>query len=424
MDNSDLFARARRHIPGGVNSPVRAFGAVGGTPRFISHAEGPYLYDVEGRRYIDHVLSWGPMILGHNHSRVVDTIRRQAGRGLSFGASTELEVVMAETVSAAMPSMEKLRFVNSGTEATMSAIRLARGFTGRELVVKFDGCYHGHVDSLLTRAGSGALTFGVPATAGVPAAVAHATLVLPYNDVRAFRELIVRLGSEIAAVIVEPVAGNMNMVLPAPGFLETLRQETEKSGALLIFDEVITGFRFCYGGYQDLVGLKPDLTCLGKIIGGGLPVGAFGGRSEIMDLLAPEGPVYQAGTLAGNPLAMAAGLATLNVLKDEDPYGLLGKRLGWLASEVEAEGRRLGLPLTFRHLGSMGGLFFAEGPLDNLSQVRQADAARYAAFFHALLEQGVYLAPSAFEAFFIGTAHSDAVLEETLAAMHKALAAL
>ena len=422
MNNQDLFERAKRRIPGGVNSPVRAFGAVGGTPRFIARAEGPYLFDEEGRRYIDHVLSWGPMILGHGHPQVVEAIRAQVGRGLSYGAPTELEIAMAETVSDAIPSMEKVRFVNSGTEATMSAIRLARGFTGRELIVKFEGCYHGHVDSLLSRAGSGALTFGVPATAGVPSAVAQTTLVLPYNDIAAFKELMARLGSEIAAVIVEPLAGNMNMVLPVAGFLETIRQETAAAGALLICDEVITGFRLCYGGYQNIVGLQPDLTCLGKIVGGGLPVGAFGGRRDIMDLLAPDGPVYQAGTLAGNPLAMAAGLATLAVLKDDDPYPQLASRMAAFAAELRQLAARHGVPLTFRHLGSMAGLFFGEGPFDNLNQVKQADSARYAACFHALLAAGVYLAPSAFEAFFISAAHDEAVLAASLAGFDQALA--
>ncbi|MFY9398144.1 MAG: glutamate-1-semialdehyde 2,1-aminomutase, partial [Desulfomonilia bacterium] len=377
MKNAELFERAKSRIPGGVNSPVRAFGKVGGTPRFIREARGPYLIDAEGKRYIDHVLSWGPMILGHGHPEVVQAVAEQAARGMSYGAPTELEVRMAETLCGAVASLEKVRLVNSGTEATMSAIRLARAFTGRDLVVKFDGCYHGHVDSLLVRAGSGALTFGVPDTSGVPAGIASTTAVLPYNDGQAFRAFMEVHGPAVAAVIVEPVAGNMGVVLPREGFLETLREVTASSGALLIFDEVITGFRFCYGGYQDLAGIRPDLTCLGKIIGGGRPVGAFGGRADIMSLLAPEGPVYQAGTLAGNPLAVTAGLATLGVLKRENPYPVLEHSLKELTSVMEDSARRSGIPLRVNRIGSMAGVFFSESPVENIEQVMACDAARY-----------------------------------------------
>ena len=424
MKNAELFERAKSRIPGGVNSPVRAFGKVGGTPRFIREARGPYLIDAEGKRYIDHVLSWGPMILGHGHPEVVQAVAEQAARGMSYGAPTELEVRMAETLCGAVASLEKVRLVNSGTEATMSAIRLARAFTGRDLVVKFDGCYHGHVDSLLVRAGSGALTFGVPDTSGVPAGIASPTAVLPYNDGQAFRAFMEVHGPAVAAVIVEPVAGNMGVVLPREGFLETLREVTASSGALLIFDEVITGFRFCYGGYQDLAGIRPDLTCLGKIIGGGMPVGAFGGRADIMSLLAPEGPVYQAGTLAGNPLAVTAGLATLGVLKRENPYPVLEHSLKELTSVMEDSARRSGIPLRVNRIGSMAGVFFSESPVENIEQVMACDAARYGRFFHLMLERGVYLAPSPYEALFVSSAHTPDVLDAAASAVRACMAML
>ncbi|HPW67968.1 MAG: glutamate-1-semialdehyde 2,1-aminomutase [Deltaproteobacteria bacterium] len=424
MKNAELFERARVHIPSGVNSPVRAFGRVGGTPRFIREAKGPYLVDAEGKRYIDHVLSWGPMILGHSHPEVVEAVSKQAGRGMSFGAPTELEVEMAERLCEAVPSMDKVRLVNSGTEATMSAVRLARAFTSRDLIVKFEGCYHGHVDSLLVRAGSGALTFGIPDTSGVPGAIASTTAVLPYNDAEALRAFMAAHGSRAAAVIVEPVAGNMNVVLPRKGFLEGLREITREHGALLIFDEVITGFRFCYGGYQDTAGIRPDLTCLGKIIGGGMPVGAFGGRADIMALLAPEGPVYQAGTLAGNPVAVTAGLATLKVLKRENPYPALESSLAGLTASMEESARQAGIALKVNRLGSMAGVFFSEGPVETFEQVMSCDAKRYARFFHHMLDQGVYLAPSPFEALFVSAAHTPDVLDAVADAARTCMARL
>jgi glutamate-1-semialdehyde 2,1-aminomutase len=424
VKNAELFERARVHIPSGVNSPVRAFGRVGGTPRFIREAKGPYLVDAEGKRYIDHVLSWGPMILGHSHPEVVEAVSKQAGRGMSFGAPTELEVEMAERLCEAVPSMDKVRLVNSGTEATMSAVRLARAFTSRDLIVKFEGCYHGHVDSLLVRAGSGALTFGIPDTSGVPGAIASTTAVLPYNDAEALRAFMAAHGSRAAAVIVEPVAGNMNVVLPRKGFLEGLREITREHGALLIFDEVITGFRFCYGGYQDTAGIRPDLTCLGKIIGGGMPVGAFGGRADIMALLAPEGPVYQAGTLAGNPVAVTAGLATLKVLKRENPYPALESSLAGLTASMEESARQAGIALKVNRLGSMAGVFFSEGPVETFEQVMSCDAKRYARFFHHMLDQGVYLAPSPFEALFVSAAHTPDVLDAVADAARTCMARL
>ncbi|MBN2298118.1 MAG: glutamate-1-semialdehyde 2,1-aminomutase, partial [Deltaproteobacteria bacterium] len=350
-----MFDKAKQFIPGGVNSPVRAFKKVGGTPRFIDRAQGAYLYDVEGNAYIDHVLSWGPMILGHGSQAVVDAVSRQAKQGMSYGAPTEAEVLMAELICSAVSSIDRVRFVNSGTEATMSAIRLARAFTGRELVVKFEGCYHGHVDSLLVKAGSGALTFGLPDTSGVPDAIAATTAVITYNDINGFERFMNEHGQKVAAVIVEPVAGNMGVVLPIPGFLERLRELTESNGSLLVFDEVITGFRFCFGGYQDLIGISPDLTCLGKIIGGGMPVGAFGGRDDIMKMLAPDGPVYQAGTLSGNPLAMAAGLATLRKLKELSPYGNLEKSMDQLMESFRNSAKRAGIPFSVNKTGSMAG---------------------------------------------------------------------
>ena len=421
MNNIDLFERAKQVIPGGVDSPVRAFRKVGGTPRFIDQAHGAYLTDAEGKQYLDFVLSWGPMILGHGHPQVVKAIKAQAESGVSYGAPTELEVRMAEAICLAIPSIERIRFVNSGTEATMSAIRLARGFTGRDLVVKFEGCYHGHVDSLLVKAGSGALTFGLPDTAGVPAAIAGTTAVLDYNDIQGFRDFMARHGHEIAAVIVEPVAGNMNVVLPLDGFLDCLRTETDRHGALLIFDEVITGFRFHYGGYQDMVGITPDLTCLGKIIGGGLPVGAFGGRADIMAMLAPDGPVYQAGTLSGNPLAMAAGLATLAVLKETDPYLSLTNALKRLLDCLQTEAQRLGIPLCVNHIGSMAGIFFNPGPVDSFAAVMASDAPRYTRFFHAMLDSGVYLAPSPYEALFVSAAHGKTEMDKATKAVRTAL---
>ncbi|HPJ92856.1 MAG TPA: glutamate-1-semialdehyde 2,1-aminomutase [Deltaproteobacteria bacterium] len=421
MKNADLFEKAKQLIPGGVNSPVRAFGKVGGTPRFIEKASGAYLYDAEGKKYIDHVLSWGPMILGHSRPEVVDAVHFQAAKGMSYGAPTEAEVTMAEIICSAFASIDKVRFVNSGTEATMSAIRLARAFTNREIVVKFEGCYHGHVDSLLAKAGSGALTFGIPDTSGVPRGIASTTAVLPYNNVECFEKFMELHGEEIAAVIVEPVAGNMGVVFPRPRFLETLRKQTHSYGSLLIFDEVITGFRFCFGGYQDLTPISPDLTCLGKIIGGGMPVGAFGGREDVMALLSPQGPVYQAGTLAGNPMAMAAGIATLRLLQELNPYARFSQDMDRYVGFLKESADHAGIPLTINHKGSMAGIFFHEGPVETFDDVMLSDAGRYARFFHAMLEEGVYLAPSPFEAFFISTAHTRDVLDRSMASAGRCL---
>ncbi|HQG30865.1 MAG TPA: glutamate-1-semialdehyde 2,1-aminomutase [Deltaproteobacteria bacterium] len=424
MKNADLFERAKMHIPSGVNSPVRAFRKVGGTPRFIREAKGPYLYDCEGSRYIDHVLSWGPMILGHAHPEVVEAVVEQAGRGMSFGAPTELEILMAEAICDAIPSIEKVRLVSSGTEAAMSAIRLARAHTGRDVIVKFEGCYHGHGDSLLVKAGSGALTFGVPDTSGVPKETASTTAVLPFNDVDAFASFMGDHGPKVAAVIVEPIAGNMGVVLPRKGFLESLRKLTSDHGALLVFDEVITGFRLTYGGYQDLIGVRPDLTCLGKIIGGGMPVGAFGGRSDIMSMLAPEGPVYQAGTLSGNPMAMAAGISTLKILKRDNPYGELTRGMSTLLDVMREAAGSAGLPLTVNQQGSMAGVFFNEGPVETFDDVMASDARRYARFFHLMLDRGVYLAPSPYEALFISTAHTGDVLDRATESVREAVSML
>ncbi len=424
MTNIELFEMANKVIPGGVDSPVRAFRKVGGTPRFVSSAKGAYITDVEGKKYIDFVLSWGPMILGHCHERVVEAVQKQAFTGMSYGAPTELEVRMAETVCGAFPSIDKVRFVNSGTEATMSAIRLARAFTGRNITVKFEGCYHGHVDSLLVKAGSGALTLGIADTAGIPDGIASTTAVIDYNDIDAFRAFMAAKGGEVAAVIVEPVAGNMGVVLPRPGFLEALREETTKAGSLLIFDEVITGFRFRFGGYQDEIGIKPDLTCLGKIIGGGLPVGAFGGRADIMDMLAPIGPVYQAGTLSGNPLAMAAGLATLEVLKDTNPYAGLEKSINRLLDAIEYEAARTGRAVSVNRIGSMASIFFNDRDVKGFEGVMASDAKAYTRFFHALLDDGIYLAPSPYEAMFVSTAHSEDEISKAIESMGKALAVI
>jgi len=424
MSNAEFFERAKKVIPGGVNSPVRAFGKVGGTPRFISRAQGAWLYDIDGKRYIDHVLSWGPLILGHAHPEVVAAVQKQSELGMSFGAPTQLEIELAETISSAIDSIDMVRFVNSGTEATMSAIRLARAYTGRDLIVKFEGCYHGHVDSLLSKAGSGAMTFAIPDTCGVPEDIARTTAVLAYNDIQGFGDFMTQHGPDVAAVIVEPVAANMGVVLPAKGFLENLRQQTEAFGALLIFDEVITGFRLCFGGYQKIAGIRPDLTCLGKIIGGGMPVGAFGGRADIMSLLAPDGPVYQAGTLSGNPMAMAAGLATLRVLRQQDPYEDLSRHLEGYLSELQSEAKRLGVDFHVNQIGSMATLFFHPGPVVCFNDVMHSDADRYARFFHGMLESGVYLAPSPFEAFFISTAHGPDILELSLAAAGKCMTRL
>jgi glutamate-1-semialdehyde 2,1-aminomutase len=424
LSSGDLYLRACQVIPGGVNSPVRAFRAVGGDPPFIARAEGAYLYDEDGRSYVDYVLSWGPLILGHRHPAVVEALQGALERGTSFGAATLAEVELAEEIAAALPGVEMVRLVNSGTEATMSAVRLARAYTGRDKILKFEGCYHGHADAFLIAAGSGALTFGVPTSPGVPAAVATDTLVAPFNDLARVEEIFVRHGEEIAAVIVEPVAGNMGVVLPEPGYLEGLREITCRFGSLLIFDEVITGFRVAFEGAQGYFGVIPDLTCLGKIIGGGLPVGAYGGRRKIMEMVAPSGPVYQAGTLSGNPLAVAAGLAVLRVLKDRTLYDELARRTESLATGLAAAAREAGVPVRINHIGSMLTVFFTGGPVTDYATARRSDTARFAAFFRSMLEQGVYLPPSQFEAWFLSAAHGEEELRRTLEAARKAFAAI
>jgi glutamate-1-semialdehyde 2,1-aminomutase len=402
-----LLAAAEQRIPGGVNSPVRAFRSVGGEPRFIARAEGARVWDVDGRGYVDFVASWGPLILGHAPPAVVEAVAAAAARGTSYGAPTPQEVELAAMITAAYPSMEMVRLVSSGTEAAMSAIRLARGATGRDLLVKFDGCYHGHADSLLVKAGSGGATFGIPDSRGVPAALASLTLTLPFNDLDAVRDLFRARGEQIAALIVEPVAGNMGVVAPAPGFLEGLREVTAAHGALLVFDEVITGFRVAYGGAQARYGVRPDLTCLGKIIGGGLPVGAYGGRRAVMEHVAPLGAVYQAGTLSGNPLAVAAGLATLRALEDRKAYARLEALGARLEGGLREAAGKAGLPLVVNRVGSMLTPFFCAGPVRDYAGARAADSARYARFFHGMLERGVALAPSQFEAAFVSLAHTE-----------------
>lgn len=422
--SENAMKRAQTLIPGGVNSPVRAFRAVGGTPLFMSRGEGPYLYDLDDNRYIDYVLSWGPLILGHAHQAVVRAIAERTVRGTSFGAPTELESDLAARILDALPSMERVRMVNSGTEATMSALRLARGFTGRKKIIKFVGCYHGHADSLLIRAGSGVATFSLPDSPGVPPEVAALTISLPYNDLAAVKDAFAQFGEEIAAVIVEPVGGNMGMVLPKEGFLAGLREVTQAYGSLLIFDEVMTGFRVHYGGAQGYYGVKPDLTTLGKVIGGGLPVGAYGGRKEIMDLVAPAGPVYQAGTLSGNPLAVAAGLATLQTLAEEGVYERLEACSAQLVAAFLDAGKRYGIPVQGSYVGGMFGCFFAENPVTDYASAAQADKARYASYFHALLDRGVYMAPSHLEAGFVSLAHDDTVLATTCDAIDSAMRAI
>ncbi len=419
-----LYTEACRYIPGGVNSPVRAFRSVGGEPVFFKKAQGARAWSADGREFIDYVGSWGPMILGHAHPEVIAAVQRVAADGLSFGAPTELETELAKRVIELVPSMELVRFVSSGTEATMSAIRLARGFTGREKIVKFEGCYHGHSDSLLIKAGSGTLTFGVPTSPGVPQALAQQTVTLNYNDSAQVREVFQAIGGEIACVIVEPVAGNMNCVLPAPGFLETLRAECDRSGALLIFDEVMTGFRVALGGAQQLYNIRPDLTTLGKIIGGGMPVGAFGGRRDVMERLAPLGPVYQAGTLSGNPVSMAAGLATLRLVGVPGFHERLKARTDLLMGRLAAAAAKAGVPMSTNHVCGMFGFFFtAEAQVDSYAKVMACDVQRFNRFFHRMLDAGVYFAPSAFEAGFLSAAHTDADFDATIAAAERAFAA-
>ncbi|MBI3733049.1 MAG: glutamate-1-semialdehyde 2,1-aminomutase [Chloroflexi bacterium] len=414
-----LFAEAQQLLPGGVDSPVRAFKSVGGTPRFIARAEGATIIDVDDNRYIDYVMSWGPLILGHAHAEVVAAIRAQAARGTSYGAPTELEVELARLMTQAMPSLDMVRFVNSGTEATMSALRLARAFTGRTKIVKFEGGYHGHADMLLAQAGSGVATLGIPDSVGVPPAAVADTLTAPYNNLRALAQLFEAHRHQIAALIVEPVAGNMGVVPPCEGFLQGVRALTLEHGALLIFDEVITGFRVGWGGAQGLYGVKPDLTCLGKIIGGGLPVGAYGGRREIMQWVAPSGPVYQAGTLSGNPLAMAAGLATLNVLRRTNPYAMLESLAARLCEGIAAAAEVARIPIWQNRVGSLFTTFFSSGPVTDYASAKKSDTARYAKFFHALLDTGFYFAPSQFEAGFVSVAHSDEAIEQTVIALRR-----
>src|SRR5271154_5861408 len=420
-----LFQEACKYIPGGVNSPVRAFRGVGGEPIFFKKAHGAYVVAADDRRFIDFVGSWGPMILGHAHPRVIEAVQRVAADGLSFGAPTELETQLARRVVELMPSIEMVRFVSSGTEATMSAIRLARGFTERDTIVKFEGCYHGHSDSLLIKAGSGALTLGVPTSPGVPKSLAAHTVTLNFNDADRVREVFGQIGGQIACVIVEPVAGNMNCVPPAPDFLETLRRECDRCGALLIFDEVMTGFRVALGGAQALYGVRPDLTTLGKIIGGGMPVGAFGGRRDVMEHLAPLGPVYQAGTLSGNPVAMAAGLTTLELISAPGFHGRLAAITDTLMQRLAAAAARADIPLATNHVCGMFGLFFTgERQVDRYSKVMACDVERFKRFFHGMLAEGVYLAPSAFEAGFLSAAHSAADIESTVAAAVRVFASI
>jgi glutamate-1-semialdehyde 2,1-aminomutase len=414
--SQELFAAAQKHIPGGVNSPVRAFRGVGGDPIFIDCAAGPYLYDPDGNRYIDYVGSWGPMILGHSHHQVIEAVSSILNKGLSFGAPTELETRMADRVCELVPSIEMVRMVSSGTEATMSAIRLARGYTGRDKIVKFEGCYHGHSDSLLVKAGSGMLTLGEPSSPGVPASLAEHTLTLNFNDIDQVRETFAKIGEQIACIIVEPVAGNMNCIPPQPGFLETLRQVCDQYGTVLIFDEVMTGFRVALGGAQAHYGVTPDLTTLGKVIGGGMPVGAFGGKLEIMQKISPLGPVYQAGTLSGNPVAMSAGLQTLEMISVPGFFDELSAKVESLTTGIHKAASAAGIPLTENHVGGMFGLFFTNQPkVTDYTDATGCDQERFKAFFHAMLERGVYLAPSAFEAGFVSSAHSESDIATTIA---------
>ena len=423
--SESLFQDAQKHIPGGVNSPVRAFKGVGGTPIFFKSGEGAYLYDEDDKEYIDYVGSWGPMILGHANPAVLDAVRGSLDNGLGFGAPTAIEIEMADKVCEIMPSMELVRMVSSGTEATMSAIRLARGYTGRDKIVKFEGCYHGHSDSLLVKAGSGMLTLGEPSSPGVPAALAEHTITLNHNDIDSVRKAFEEVGDQIACIIVEPVAGNMNCIPPVAGFLEGLREVCDQYGTVLIFDEVMTGFRVALGGAQAVYNVKPDLTTLGKVIGGGLPVGAFGGKREIMEFIAPLGPVYQAGTLSGNPLAMAAGLAMLNAISAPGFYDQLAAKVEFLTEGLKAAAMSNGIPFTTSRVGGMFGLFFTEQEkVTSFAESMACDADRFAKFFHGMLEQGIYLAPSAFEAGFVSAAHSQTDIEATIAAADQVFASL
>lgn len=421
--SSALMQRALKTIPGGVNSPVRAFKGVGGDPIFFADAKGAYLYDVDGNEYIDYIGSWGPMILGHNFAPTVQAVTEQAQRALSFGAPTELEILLAEKITTLVPSMEQVRMVNSGTEATMSAIRLARGFTGRDMIVKFSGCYHGHSDSLLVKAGSGVLTLGLPNSPGVPESLAQHTLTAPFNDAQAIETLMATYGDQVACIIVEPIAGNMGCIPPQAGYLERLKDLCQQHGAVLIFDEVMTGFRVAPGGAQELYGIQPDLTTLGKIVGGGLPVGAFGGRADIMNCIAPAGPVYQAGTLSGNPLAMAAGLTTLNHLTD-DVYATMAAATQALVDGMLALAAKHGIALCENHVCGMFSFFFGQDSVRNYEDVAGSNVDQFNAFFHAMLDQGIYLAPSAFEAGFLSAQHGTEEIQKTLAAADLALGSL
>jgi glutamate-1-semialdehyde 2,1-aminomutase len=423
--SQDDFQAACRHIPGGVNSPVRAFRGVGGDPLFFAHGEGPWLVDVDGKRYIDYVASWGPMLAGHAHPEVIRAVQQAAAQGLGYGAPTEIETRMADTLCQRVPSMELVRMVNSGTEATMSAIRLARGFTGRDKIVKFEGCYHGHSDALLVKAGSGTLTLGVPTSPGVPASVAEHTVTVTYNELEGITQVFESIGSEIAAIIVEPVAGNMNCIPPVPGFLEGLRSLCDAHGSVLIFDEVMTGFRVGPGGAQGHYGITPDLTTLGKVIGGGLPVGAFGGRRDIMEQIAPLGPVYQAGTLSGNPVALAAGLATLELAAADGFYERLATSTERLTAGLRAAAAAAGIPFTTNQAGGMFGAFFSDAAtVTRFEQVTRCDLERFQRFYHGMLADGVYLAPSAYEAGFVSSAHTDAVIDATLDAAARVFSTL
>ena len=423
--SQQLFDAAQKHIPGGVNSPVRAFKGVGGSPIFFSRGEGPYLFDADDRRYVDYVGSWGPMIGGHCHPDVIRAVQETAAKGLGFGAPTEIETRMADTLCELVPSLDMVRMVSSGTEATMSAIRLARGFSGRDNIVKFEGCYHGHSDSLLVKAGSGALTLGVPTSPGVPADLAKHTVTLEYNNADQVRAAFAEMGDQIAAIIVEPVAGNMNCIPPAPGFLQTLRDVCDQHGSLLIFDEVMTGFRFSPGCAQQHYAINPDLTTLGKVVGGGLPVGAFGGRRDVMEHIAPTGPVYQAGTLSGNPVAMAAGLATLQLIQQAGFHAQLEKTTERLLSGLKQRAQAAGIPFTTNQVGSMFGMFFTEAEaVTCFADVNACDLPRFQTFFHAMLDRGVYLAPSAFEAGFVSSAHHDNAIQQTLDAAEQAFTSL
>ncbi|MGL4602718.1 MAG: glutamate-1-semialdehyde 2,1-aminomutase [Iodobacter sp.] len=422
--NQQLFAAAQKHIPGGVNSPVRAFGSVGGTPRFFKKGAGAYVWDADDQRYIDYIGSWGPLILGHAHPEVLEAVITAAQNGLSFGAPTAAEVELADLICEMLPSVEQVRLVSSGTEATMSAIRLARGFTGRDKLVKFEGCYHGHADSLLVKAGSGLLTFGNPSSAGVPASVAADTLVLPYNDVAALEQLFTEIGDQIAALIVEPIAGNMNMVQASPEFVAAMRKLTEKHGTVLIYDEVMTGFRVDLHCTQGLHGITPDLTCLGKVVGGGMPLAAFGGRSEIMAQLAPLGPVYQAGTLSGNPVAVAAGLATLKLIRANNFFNSLSEKTRLLTNGLMQAAKETNIVFSAQSVGGMFGFYFSETIPQSFADVMNSDRTRFNAFFHGMLNKGIYLAPSAFEAGFVSAAHSEEDILNTIAAAKEVFAQL